>query len=143
MGQPTASQNLPSVFGCGAADGMECAVGLAEACTSNVAAKWLGKLVKSSEWLGQPPMSAPSPQGWPDTAADWSAPEQVLRRVELAEQYGSWLARDAARMEDPEIWARDILGPALDDDVAKRVRRAPDRATAFALVLASPAFQWR
>lgn len=31
--------------------------------------------------LGQPLWTAPAPNGWPDRAADWSAPEAMLRRI--------------------------------------------------------------
>ena len=106
-------------------------------------ADWADRMVKACAWLGQPPLAPPSPQGWPDEAADWAAPEQVLRRVELAETVGRRLSREFLPSAEPVAWAREVLGPSLDADLQQRVARAPDRATAFALVLASPAFQWR
>jgi uncharacterized protein (DUF1800 family) len=34
--------------------------------------------------LGQPLWTAPAPNGWPDRAADWAAPEAMLRRIDWA-----------------------------------------------------------
>jgi uncharacterized protein (DUF1800 family) len=88
--------------------------------------------------LGQPLLSAPLPNGWPDTAADWAAPESVLRRVD-------WAFDVAARAGalDPATVADATLGPLLPASTADQVRRAGSKREAFALLLASPEFQRR
>lgn len=99
---------------------------------------WALLLTNRSKALGQLDFRPPSPAGWPDTATAWSGPDQLVRRVELAGRLGRYGAR---RVEDPVAWATDVLGP-LDPALAAALADAPDRATAAALVLASPAFQW-
>jgi len=106
-------------------------------------AEQLHELVLKCAWLGQESMSPPSPQGWPDRAADWAAPEQVLRRVELAEDMGRLAARDFLADRDPVAWAESVLGPALAAGLRRKVAQAPDRSTACGLVFAAPVFQWR
>jgi uncharacterized protein (DUF1800 family) len=100
---------------------------------------WADKVLDAQAWLGQPAFSAPSPAGWSDDPADWTGPEQVLRRVELAFQVGT---KAGGLVPDPGAWADDLLAPVLDDDTRQAVRRAGSRAEAVAFALASPAFQW-
>ncbi|MBM4368249.1 MAG: DUF1800 domain-containing protein [Deltaproteobacteria bacterium] len=85
--------------------------------------------------LGQPTWGADSPEGWPDDQAAWSGPEQVLRRVELAQA----MSRRLSRL-DREAWdgALASLGPRLAPDRLRMVERAGDRATAYALLFLAP-----
>jgi len=100
---------------------------------------WAHRAVKAQAWLGQPTFSAPSPAGWPDTAAAWSGPEQLLRRVELAGRVG---AAAGPAIRDPERWAQAVLGDRLEPALRAALRASPSRADAVSLALASPAFQW-
>ncbi|MDW8443052.1 MAG: DUF1800 domain-containing protein [Acetobacteraceae bacterium] len=89
--------------------------------------------------LGQPLFTAPSPKGWPDEAAAWSAPELILRRID-------WAARLAARLPDPpdpRELLDAVLGPLADAETRAAVRGAPSVREGVLLVLASPAFQRR
>ena len=88
--------------------------------------------------LGQPVFGAPFPIGWPDVAAEWAAPEALLRRVDWA--YGF-----AQRPELPEPMqlAEAALGPLLTDSTATEIRRAGSRRDGITLLLASPEFQRR
>ncbi|MCW3476805.1 DUF1800 domain-containing protein [Limobrevibacterium gyesilva] len=88
--------------------------------------------------LGQPLFNAPLPNGWPDTAADWSGPEAILRRVD-------WTYAVSARAGrlDPGAIARDSLGPLLPDATLAQIGRAGSKREAFTLLLASPEFQRR
>lgn len=95
---------------------------------------------KAIQTMGHLPLSPPSPAGWPDRQEDWSGPEQILRRIELAEKTGNGLGR---QVRDPRGHADDILGDRLHPDTRKAIARAPDSGTAMALLLASPEFQWR
>ena len=100
---------------------------------------WADRAVDAQGWLGQPALTAPSPAGWSDDPADWTGPEQVLRRVELAWRIGEVAG---ASVRDPLAWADDLLAPVLDADTRKAVARAGSRAEAIAFALASPAFHW-
>lgn len=89
--------------------------------------------------LGQFPFTAPSPQGWGDTAEDWIAPEALMRRIEWTRRFSSRLP---ATM-NPKLFADDILGPAASDELHNWVARAPSTDAALAMIFASPEFQRR
>lgn len=88
--------------------------------------------------LGQPVWGAPLPNGWPDRAADWAAPEAMLARID-------WSYRIAGHQDtaDPAELARASLGPMLRDDTLAQIRGAGDRRDAVTLLLCSPEFQRR
>ncbi len=88
--------------------------------------------------LGQPFGSAPAPNGWPDRATDWAAPEAMLRRID-------WGYAVSARAgdQDPEAIADTSLGPLLRTSTRDDMRRAGSRRDALALLLGSPEFQRR
>jgi uncharacterized protein (DUF1800 family) len=98
-----------------------------------------GPLLAPLRLLGQIPFTAPSPAGWPDTAADWVAPEMMVHRIQLADL----IARRAARRFDPRSLAIDALGPAASETTRRTIDRAPSPHEALALLLASPEFQRR
>jgi len=108
--------------------------------TSDALPEQVVQLERGVEALGQAVLAPPSPAGWPDRQEDWSGPEQILRRVELAERVGRRLR---SRVDNPEQWAEAILGSRLHPDTRRAITRATDPGTALALVLASPEFQWR
>jgi uncharacterized protein (DUF1800 family) len=85
------------------------------------------------------PFFAPSPAGWPDTAADWISPEAVLRRAEWSESFADRLPEKP----DPVALAQFAFGDALPEETAQTIRRAPSRRDGVALLLASPEFQRR
>jgi uncharacterized protein (DUF1800 family) len=97
------------------------------------------RLLGALNLLGQPLWSAPQPNGWPDRAADWAAPEAMLRRIDFA--YA--LAGHFGSQQDPEELAQTVLGPLLRPVTRDAVRRAGSRREAIALLLASPEFQRR
>ena len=88
--------------------------------------------------LGQPVFGAPFPIGWPDKAADWLGPEQMLQRVDFAYQF-------AARVTDqePAEVAEATLGPLLRAETLTEIRRAGSRQDGLTLLLSSPEFQRR
>ena len=88
--------------------------------------------------LGQPVFGAPFPIGWPDRAADWLGPEQLLQRVDFAYQF-------AARVTDqePAMLAENTLGPLLSAETLSEIRRAGSRQDGLTLLLSSPEFQRR
>lgn len=88
--------------------------------------------------LGQPVWNAPAPNGWSDRAADWAAPEAMMRRVDWA--YG-FAGRIGER--DPIELADAVLGPRLSDATLTAMRHAGARRDAMTLLLTSPEFQRR
>lgn len=89
--------------------------------------------------LGQRPFAAPAPKGWPDEATSWSAPTEIVERMDVVREM---VARAGAR-RDPRQFAEQTLGPLLRPRTQEAILRSetPDRA--MALVLLSPEFQRR
>ncbi|MDR3539176.1 MAG: DUF1800 domain-containing protein [Acetobacteraceae bacterium] len=88
--------------------------------------------------LGQPFWNAPAPNGWPDRAADWAAPEAMVRRVD-------WAFGLAGRTQatDPLEIADATLGPLLQPATQDAMRHAGSRHESLTLFLSSPEFQRR
>lgn len=88
--------------------------------------------------LGQPIWAPPAPNGWPDRAADWAAPEAMLRRID-------WASGFAGRIGDRDVTAiaDNALGPLLRQQTRDAIRRAGSRREAMTLLLTSPEFQRR
>jgi uncharacterized protein (DUF1800 family) len=88
--------------------------------------------------LGQPLWTAPAPNGWPDRAADWAAPEAMLRRIDWASGFAGRIGdRDVVEISD------NTLGPLLRPETREAIRRAGSRREAMTLLLTSPEFQRR
>ncbi|ALN58747.1 hypothetical protein GLE_3401 [Lysobacter enzymogenes] len=91
--------------------------------------------------LGQPVFTPRSPAGFPDTAADWSSPDGLFKRIQAAQMF-------AARVDSADISpyqrALAVLGSqAVSGDFAIGLRRAGSASDGCSLLFASPAFQWR
>ena len=87
--------------------------------------------------LGQPFLSAPLPNGWPDTATDWAGGEGLLRRID-------WAWSVAGQVQpDPEALAEASLGPLLSAATRAQIHTAGSRREAVALLFAAPEFQRR
>jgi uncharacterized protein (DUF1800 family) len=88
--------------------------------------------------LGQPLWNAPAPNGWPDRAADWAAPEAMLRRID-------WASGFAGRIGDRDVVevSETALGPLLRPATRDAIHHAGSRREAMALLLTSPEFQRR
>ncbi|HEX2940559.1 MAG TPA: DUF1800 domain-containing protein [Rhodopila sp.] len=88
--------------------------------------------------LGQPLWTAPAPNGWPDQAADWAAPEAMLRRIDWASGFAGHIGtRDVIDLADA------TLGALLSQQARDAIRQAGSRQEAMTLLLASPEFQRR
>lgn len=89
--------------------------------------------------LGQKPFAPGSPKGWPDTAADWAAPDAIVKRMQFAQAF----AARTTQGRDPKELAADALGGRLTPTTATAIARAESRPEGFALLLMSPEFQRR
>lgn len=96
-------------------------------------------IVNAFTLLGQRPFFAPSPAGWPDTAADWAGPEAIKKRLE----WSNLLAKRTASFVDPQLVADNALGPLLSDRTREAIVRADSPHQALTLLLMSPEFQRR
>lgn len=91
--------------------------------------------------LGQPVFTPRSPAGFPDTAADWSNPDGLFKRIQAAQVFA---ARIDAHASTPYQRALSVLGSdAVNGDFAIGLRRAGSASEGYSLLFASPAFQWR
>ena len=88
--------------------------------------------------LGQRPFFAPQPNGWSDAAADWGAPDALVKRIGWARGFAGGHAPD-----DPLEVADAALGARLSEPTALAIRRAESRPEAVTLLLMSPEFQRR
>ncbi|WP_439408429.1 DUF1800 domain-containing protein [Bradyrhizobium sp. DASA03076] len=98
-----------------------------------------GPYLNSLNLLGQPLWSPAGPNGFPDTAAAWAAPEGMKLRLDIASQMGARLG--------PNIDPLDLLGFAAADaasaETRRTIERAESRQQALALLLMSPELQRR
>lgn len=92
--------------------------------------------------LGQPLFEPRSPAGFGDTAADWDEPDALYKRIQAAQALAERFPAGRRAMS-PLAIAGAALGASLDTETATALRRAESVRQGVALLLASPAFQWR
>jgi uncharacterized protein (DUF1800 family) len=92
-----------------------------------------------AKMMGELPMLAPSPKGWPDNSAAWSGPDALLNRIAWAKEFGNRIPATV----DAIAAANAALGPLLRDETRAAMRGAPTAGEAVALLLSSPEFQRR
>ena len=88
--------------------------------------------------LGQPLFQPRSPAGFGDVAADWGGPDALFKRVQAAQALA-----ERASAASPVQLGGSVFGDGLDGETAAALRRAESTQQGVALLLASPAFQWR
>ncbi len=89
--------------------------------------------------MGQRPFGAPQPNGWSDQAAEWGAPDAVIKRLTWSRGF----AAQHVPAEPPVDLGREVLGARLQPATATALARAETRPEAFAILLMSPEFQRR
>jgi uncharacterized protein (DUF1800 family) len=92
--------------------------------------------------MGEFPLSAPAPKGWPDTSDAWSGPDAVLNRIEWARELGNRMPPALTKPTVAAI-AAEGLGPLLRTATMAVMETAGTAGEAIALILASPEFQRR
>ena len=98
-----------------------------------------GFYLGSLNLLGQPLWSPAGPNGFPDTAAAWAAPEGMKLRLDIASQMGARLGPNIDPLDLLEFAAAD----AASIETRKTIERAESRKQALALLLMSPEIQRR
>jgi uncharacterized protein (DUF1800 family) len=96
-------------------------------------------LVQAQNLLGQAPLGAPSPAGWPDVANQWIGPESVIRRAEWTMALG----QRVAQAKSPMALFDETIAPVAGAETRAQVEHAASAAEGVALVFASPEFQRR
>nr|MBA2771957.1 DUF1800 domain-containing protein [Sphingomonas sp.] len=89
--------------------------------------------------LGQPTWQPGSPAGWGDTAANWTGPDAMLRRVDAVQR----LASGAGAEVDPRAVAERVLPGVLSNATRTAIERAESPQQGLALLLVSPEFMRR
>jgi uncharacterized protein (DUF1800 family) len=89
--------------------------------------------------LGQPLWRPPGPNGFPDEAAAWTAPEGVKIRLDLAAQWSNRLREPP----DPRELLESAFGAAASAETRQTVARAETRSQGLALLLMAPEAQRR
>jgi uncharacterized protein (DUF1800 family) len=96
-------------------------------------------VMSATRIMGEFPLSAPSPKGWPDDGAAWSGPDALLNRIEWAKELGAKLPQNMNAVSMAETG----LGPLLTRETRGAVRSAANAGEAVALFVSSPEFQRR
>jgi uncharacterized protein (DUF1800 family) len=89
--------------------------------------------------MGQKPLCAPSPKGWPEEAGAWASPDGVVRRMAWSEAFAGRTIAQA----NPRQIAQNALGARLSGRAAQAIARAETRQEGLAILLMSPEFQRR
>lgn len=89
--------------------------------------------------MGEFPMSAPSPKGWPLDSEAWSGPDAILMRIEWSRQVSQRIQPNV----DVVTMAAEGLGPLMSDSTSTAIAHASSKSEAVALLLSSPEFQRR
>jgi uncharacterized protein (DUF1800 family) len=89
--------------------------------------------------MGMRPFSAPSPQGWPDTARDWVGADALWKRIEWANTYATRRGRNA----DARQLMAQLLGTAASSKTQAVISGADSPAQALTLLFTSPEFMRR
>ena len=90
---------------------------------------------------GHVPATGASAPGFGDVAADWGGPDALFKRVQAAQALAERVPTQAS--QTPVEVAEAVIGPRLDDETATALRRSESVHQGLAMLLASPAFQWR
>lgn len=98
-----------------------------------------GVYLNSLNLLGQPLWTPAGPNGFPDTAAVWAAPEGIKLRLDIASQMGARLGPNIDPLDLLEFAAAD----AASIETRRTIERAESRQQALALLLMSPELQRR
>ena len=97
--------------------------------------------------LGQPLWNAPLPNGWSDVAAEWVAPEAMMRRFDwsfsVAARATNGPVGNTSYDRDPIELAQATMGPLLGARTMEAMHHAGSRRDALTLWLSSPEFQRR
>jgi uncharacterized protein (DUF1800 family) len=96
-------------------------------------------VIGALDLMGQAPFRPGSPEGWPDTAAQWGGADALYKRIEWC----NTVARVVAARIDPAELGDAVLGSAFRRETRTAVGRAESASQGTTLLFASPDFQRR
>jgi uncharacterized protein (DUF1800 family) len=96
-----------------------------------------GHIISLLAQMGQPAFSQPGPDGWADTADNWTGADALWKRLEWATIVAK---QKAPSRPDPTGLAGDLLGPALSAQTLTEIKRAESPEQGLAMLLVSPEF---
>jgi uncharacterized protein (DUF1800 family) len=96
-------------------------------------------VMAATRMMGEFPLAAASPKGWPDNSDAWSGPDALLNRIEWAKEFGNRIPQTV----DSVALADAGLGPLLQPATRAAMKASANAGEAMALLLASPEFQRR
>jgi uncharacterized protein (DUF1800 family) len=96
-------------------------------------------VMAATRMMGEFPLVAPSPKGWPDNSDAWSVPDALLNRIEWAKELGNRVPQNM----DVVALAGAGLGPLLQRDARAAMKSSASAGEAVALLISSPEFQRR
>jgi uncharacterized protein (DUF1800 family) len=99
----------------------------------------VAEVARAMAAMGQRPLAAPSPKGWPDETGAWLDPDGLVKRMAWSETF----AAGAIGERDPLELAGNALGPRLGPLASNTIARAETRAEGLSILLMSPEFQRR
>jgi uncharacterized protein (DUF1800 family) len=94
-------------------------------------------IMAATRLMGEFPLAASSPKGWPLKSDAWSGPDAILNRLQWARELGNKMPQnfDAMRVAD------GALGPLIKPATRTAMKSASNGGEALALLVASPEFQ--
>lgn len=102
-----------------------------------------GAVMMALDWqaqMGQPLFQPRSPAGFADGFMDWSGPDAIFKRVQAAQSVSELVEEGGT---EPAQVAVAVLGSHLDVETLRALQRAESLRAGYALLMASPTFQWR
>jgi uncharacterized protein (DUF1800 family) len=90
--------------------------------------------------MGQPFLSPPGPDGWPEAEAHWITPQGLATRISWAVAVADELGQD---LPDPRAFLDATLGAVAGEDLRFAVAAAETRSEGIAMTLASAEFNRR
>ena len=96
-------------------------------------------VVQALDLMAQTPFRPGSPEGWPDTAAQWGGADGLYKRIEWC----NTVARVVGSNARPSELGDAVLGPPLSAATRTSIARAESGVQGITLLLASPEFQRR
>jgi uncharacterized protein (DUF1800 family) len=96
-------------------------------------------VMAATRMMGEFPLAAPSPKGWPDESDAWDGADALLNRIQWAKELGNRIPASVDTMSIAEMG----MGALLQTDTRAAIKSTANAGEAMALLISSPEFQRR
>jgi uncharacterized protein (DUF1800 family) len=96
-------------------------------------------VMAATRMMGEFPLAAPSPKGWPDNSDAWDGADALLNRIQWAKELGNRIPASVDTMSIAEMG----MGALLQTDTRAAIKSTANAGEAMALLISSPEFQRR